>query len=265
MTIRILAVGDVTGESGINFLSKKLRPIKKFKKIDFTVVNGENASLRGITPRQADDILSSGADVITLGNHSFDRQNILPYLDNNSYILRPANASPLAPGRGWGVFETPFGNVCVINLQGRCDMPFGADSPFFAADDILHACRDTKIILVDFHASATSEKGAMAFYLDGRVSVVWGTHTHVQTSDACVLPGGTGFITDLGMSGPILSILGIRPEQSVGNFLGDPERHPYEIAPGDCKIEGAIFEVDTVTGRCVGVESIRIGNEFLTQ
>lgn len=258
MIKNVLAVGDVVGDSGVRFLSKKLRDIKALRDISFTVVNGENASMVGLTPRQADDIFSAGADVITLGNHAFGRNAILPYLEDNRYILRPENLSPLSPGRGWGVFDTPLGDVCVIDLIGRCGMDFGPDNPFFAADNILRQVPDTKIILVDMHAEATSEKAAIAFHLDGRVSAVWGTHTHVQTSDAGILPKGTGFITDVGMAGPAVSILGVRPEQSVRRFLGDPKRQPYEAAEGVCKLECAVFGIDTQTGLCVSAEALRI-------
>ncbi len=257
MIVNILAVGDVFGENGLNFLERKLRTIKKFKDISFTVVNGENSSVVGITPKQAEAIFNAGADVITLGNHTFNRQNIIPYLDDNRYIIRPANLSPQTPGRGWGVFDSSFGDVCVINLIGRCGMDFGPDNPFYCADRILKNV-DTKVVLIDMHAEATSEKAAIAWHLDGRISALWGTHTHVQTSDATVLPKGTGFITDLGMTGPALSILGVKPEMSINRFLGDPRRRAYEQAPGPCKMEGAIFQVDTSNGKCLSVEAIRI-------
>jgi hypothetical protein len=258
MIINILAIGDVMGENALDFLFRKLRSIKKLYNIAFTVVNGENASIVGITPNQADKIFSAGADVITLGNHTFNKHSIIPYLDDNRYILRPSNFSSLSAGRGWGVFETNYGNICVIDLIGRCGMDFGPDNPFFEADKILRKLEDTKIVLVDMHAEATSEKAAMAFYLDGRVSAVWGTHTHVQTSDATILPNGCGFITDLGMTGPEVSILGVKPELSIARFIGESTRRPYEQAPGSCKIEGAIFEIDTDTGKCQSVEAIRI-------
>jgi len=258
MLVNILAVGDVVGNCGVEFLSEKLRTVRKEQNIAFAVVNGENASMSGLTPRQADDILAAGADVITLGNHSFGRQNILPYLDECPYILRPANLSPLSAGRGWGIFDSAFGPVCVVSLIGRCGMDFGADNPFFAADDILRRRENAAVTLVDFHAEATSEKAAMAFHLDGRVSAVWGTHTHVQTSDAGIFPKGTGFITDLGMTGPAVSVLGVRPEQSVARFLGDPARRPYEPADGPCKLEAAVFSVDSATGLCQSAKAIRI-------
>lgn len=257
MSVNVLAVGDVFGQCGVDFLTRKLRGIKKLKNIHFTVVNGENSSVVGITPKQADEIFAAGADVITLGNHTFSKQNIIPYLDDNQFILRPENISPLAPGRGWATYQANFGEVCIINLIGRITMDQPAENPFFAASRIVRST-DAKVILVDMHAEASSEKGAMAWHLDGKVSAVWGTHTHVQTSDATILPNGTGFITDLGMTGPVNSILGVKPEQSVSRFLGDPRRRPYEAAEGPNKIEGCIFEIDPKTGRCLSVEAVRI-------
>ncbi len=256
MRVNILAVGDVVGKPGLQTLGRRLRTVKNSYGINFTVVNGENASGVGITPGQAEEIFEAGADVITLGNHTWGRWDIEPYLDECGYILRPANYAPQVPGRGWGVFPTDFGDVCVINLIGRCGMDFGPDNPFFAADRILERS-GAKITLVDMHCEATSEKLAMGYYLDGRVSAVWGTHTHVQTSDAGILPKGTGYITDLGMTGPEISVLGIKPEQSVSMFLGNPRR-PYSVAGGDTKLECCIFEIDTDTGLCVSAEALRI-------
>jgi len=256
MTANILAIGDVTGQNGIEFLSEKLRGLKKWGKIAFTVINGENASGIGVSPSQAEAILNAGADVVTLGNHAWGKPEIKRFLDDCQYILRPSNFAPQVPGRGWGVFEASFGYVCVINLVGRVTMPEGTENPFFEADRILKQV-DTNVILVDFHAEATSEKHAMAYYLDGRVSAVWGTHTHVQTSDCRVFPGGLGYITDLGMTGACDSIIGMKPDQPISRFLGNPPGR-FEPANGPAKIEGAIFEIDTQTGKCVNVEAIRI-------
>ena len=255
MEVNILAIGDIV-TVGLDFLRKKLPALKKHYNIHFTVANGENASGTGITPDQAEDIFYSGVDVITLGNHTWNRREIENYLDDNRYIVRPANYAPQVPGRGWCEVETNFGTVCVINLIGRCSMNFGTENPFFEADRILKKT-DAKITLVDFHAEATSEKLAMAYYLDGRVSAIWGTHTHVQTSDGRVMPNGTGYITDLGMTGAIESVIGIKPESSINMFLGNPPRR-YDQAKGSCKLEGAVFTVDTATGKCLGVETIRI-------
>ena len=256
MSMKILAVGDVCGEPGLEYLERNLRKIRSEKNIDFVVVNGENANVVGITPRQADAIFRAGADVITLGNHTWIRTEIQPYLEERKKILRPANFGPQCPGRGIGVFSTPFGDVCVLNLMGRFTLDSNTDNPFVIADGFMEEIQE-KIILVDFHAEGTSEKRAMGFLLDGRASAVWGTHTHVQTSDACVLPKGTGYISDLGMTGPINSVLGIDPEQSIGKFMGDPPRR-YEPASGPCCLEGCIFEIDPESGKCLKAEGVRL-------
>lgn len=256
MSVKILAVGDVCGEPGLGYLEKNLRNYRKENGIDFVVVNGENANVVGVTPRQADAIFCAGADVITLGNHTWTRTELRPYLDERSRILRPANFAPQCPGRGIGVFKTAFGDVCVLNLIGRFTLDSNTDNPFVIADGYMEEIKE-KIILVDFHAEGTSEKRAMGFMLDGRASAVWGTHTHVQTSDACVLPKGTGYITDLGMTGAVNSVLGIDPEQSIGKFMGDPPRR-YESAKGPVKLEGCIFEIDPENGRCLRAESVRL-------
>lgn len=257
MTINVLAVGDVCGKLGLDFLSRHLPGIKKTKKIDFTVVNGENANVVGITPWQAEEIFAAGADVITLGNHTWARREIGDYIDVRDDILRPANYSPRCPGRGFTLRRTPFGPVAVINLMGRYAMDSNLDNPFLTADAILEQLGDCRIVLVDMHAEGTSERAAMGYYLDGRVSVVWGTHTHVQTSDIGVLPNGTGFISDLGMTGPLRSVIGIDPQQSIGKFLGEPPRR-YEPAPGPAKLECAVFAIDSETGACLGGEALRI-------
>ena len=255
--MRILAVGDVVGENGVNALTASLWTLRREYKADFCVVNGENASVVGINPQEAEAIFSAGADVITLGNHALQKYTLHRYLDDTPRILRPANLSPLAPGTGWTETDTPLGRVAVVNLIGRCGMEFGPDSPFYEAERLLKKLT-AKIILIDFHAEATSEKAALAWHLDGRISALWGTHTHVQTSDARVLPKGTGFITDLGMTGAIDSILGVRPEQSIGRFLGEPKRTPYTQAEGRCKIEGALFDIDPNTGLCTACQALRI-------
>ncbi|MEF9971411.1 MAG: TIGR00282 family metallophosphoesterase [Oscillospiraceae bacterium] len=256
MTVNILAVGDVCGKSGIDFLHRHLPALKQLKNISFTVVNGENANVVGVTPAQAEDIFAAGADVITLGNHTWTRWELKEYLATRSNILRPANFALCCPGRGHDVYHTAFGDIAVINLIGRYALDTNTDNPFYVADEILSSLK-TKLILVDMHAEATSEKAAMGYYLDGRVSAVWGTHTHVQTSDGGVLPLGTGFITDLGMTGPAVSILGIKPEQSIAKFLGEPPSR-YEAAEGAGKLECAVFSLDTESGKCLGVEAMRL-------
>lgn len=256
MSAKILAVGDICGEPGLDFLGKKLREFRKDQSIDFVVVNGENANVVGITPKQADALFHAGADVVTLGNHTWTRTELRPYLEDRRKILRPANYGPQCPGRGIGVYHTPFGDVCVLSLLGRFTLDNNTDNPFVIADSYMAEIQE-KIILVDFHAEGTSEKRAMGFMLDGKASAVWGTHTHVQTSDACVLPKGTGYITDLGMTGPVQSVLGIDPEQSIGKFMGDPPRR-YESAKGPAKLEGCLFEIDPETGKCLSAQALRL-------
>ena len=257
MEFRVLAIGDVTSEEGTAHLRRHLPGFKKMKGVDFTVINGENISGTGLTPQQADDLFAAGADVITLGNHTWGKMQITDYLEDNRYILRPANFSPRTPGRGCGVYDLGRVQVAVLCLIGRCDLAWGSDNPFTTADRLLKAGEKPTFTLVDFHAQATSEKLAMAYYLDGRVSALWGTHTHVPTADERVFPKGTGYITDLGMTGAVESVLGIRPEQSVESFLGGlPGR--YRPAEGPCKAQGALFTLESSTGLCTAVERVEI-------
>lgn len=259
--MKLLTIGDVVFQPGLDTVSKLLRKLKKQYGADFTIVNGENASGTGITPRQADDIFAAGADVITLGNHSFRKQNIVPYLEDNRYILRPANLAPQTPGEGYGIYETSSGwRILIFDLIGRCDMQYGPDNPFLRADRILQQTEGQYDIAVcEIHASATSEKLAMGFYLDGRVSAVYGTHTHVPTADARVNPKGTGYMTDIGMTGPKWSVLGVRAEQSIAMFRGDLTDR-FQPAPGVCVIQGAVFDIDESTGRCRSV--VRVEEEI---
>ena len=252
MELRVLAVGDVVGQPGMERILRDLRRLKRKTGADFTVVNGENASVVGITPDQAEDILDAGADVVTLGNHSFGKREIVPYLDDSTRILRPANYAPQAPGVGWQVYETRAGDVAVIDLLGRVNMEYTPDNPFLLVEKILTQL-DTALILVEMHGEATSEKLAMGYHLDGKVSAVWGTHTHVPTADARVLPRGTGYVTDLGMTGPAESVLGIRPELSIAKFRGDLTER-YRWAEGPTKLEAVLFTLDAATGKCLKAE-----------
>ena len=254
MEFRVLCVGDVVGGPGMERIRRSLRRLKNSLGADFVIVNGENASVVGITPDQAEDILDAGADVITLGNHSFGKREIVHYMEDSDRILRPANYAPQAPGRGWAVYESRFGDVAVIDLIGRCAMDYTPDNPFLLVEKILKKIT-AKIILVEIHAEATSEKLAMGYMLDGRVSAVWGTHTHVPTADARVLPKGTGYVTDLGMTGPRESVLGIRPELSIAKFRGDLTER-YRWADGPTKLEGVLFTIDASTGKCLRAERI---------
>ncbi|MDE7242713.1 MAG: TIGR00282 family metallophosphoesterase [Oscillospiraceae bacterium] len=256
MIYRILAVGDVVGDEGMDHLSKHLRMIKKWKDIHFTVVNGENAAGSGILPRQVEELYQAGADVVTLGNHSFGKQQIASWIEDDPYLLRPANYTGRMPGKGWGIYECGHIYIGVMNLIGRCGLDFNADNPFAVAERTLRVGKPV-FTLVDFHAEATSEKLAMGYYLDGKVSAVWGTHTHVPTADEQILPKGTGYITDLGMTGPVHSVLGVQTEQSIEGFLGGlPGR--YKTAEGPCKMQGAVFSLDSATGLCVDVERIDV-------
>ena len=254
MEFKVLAVGDVVGAPGMERIRRHLRQLKRRTGADFVIVNGENAAVVGITPDQAEDILDAGADAITLGNHSFAKRDITSYLDDCPQIVRPANFAPQVPGRGWQVFETKFGDVALIDLIGRCNMDYGPDNPFLQVEKILQQVK-AKFILVEIHAEATSEKLAMGYLLDGRVSAVWGTHTHVPTADARVLPKGTGYVTDLGMTGPRDSVLGIRPELSSAKFRGDLTER-YRWADGPTKLEGVLFTIDSATGKCLRAERV---------
>jgi len=255
MDFKVLAVGDVVGAPGMERIRRSLRKLKMQTEADFVIVNGENAAVVGITPDQAEDIWDAGADVITLGNHTFGKREIVEYLDENNWILRPANYAPQMPGVGWSFYDTPVGEIAIIDLQGRVNMDYTPDNPFLEVERILKQIHHTKLIFVEIHAEATSEKLAMGYMLDGRVSAVWGTHTHVPTADTQVLPEGTGYVTDLGMTGPKYSVLGIKPALSIAKFRGDlPER--YRWADGPTKLEAVLFTIDTDSGLCRKVERV---------
>lgn len=251
MLYSVLAVGDVVGESGLAHLERHLRPLQKLKNISFTVVNGENISATGLTRKQALRVYDAGADAVTLGNHTFGKMEICPLLDEAHWLLRPANLSARAPGHGCEIFDCNGVRIRVMSLIGRCGLQWNAENPFTLADRLLKS-GDADFTLVDFHAEATSEKLALGYYLDGRVSALWGTHTHVPTADAQILPQGTGFITDLGMTGPARSILGVKPENSVARFLGQLPRR-YEAADGPNRLGAVLFTIDTQTKRCCQV------------
>ena len=257
MLLNVLAVGDVVGQAGLDFLTRHLRRVKQEYDVHFTVVNGENASMVGVTPQQVRDIYDAGADVITLGNHTWNKMQITQALDSDPYLLRPANFAKNLPGRGYGVYEGPRGlRIGVLCLMGRLDLNSNLDNPFTVADRLL-ANADADVVVCDFHAEATSEKGAMGWYLDGRVQALWGTHTHVPTADGQVLPNGTGFVTDLGMTGPAQSVLGIRPQDSINLFLGGLPRR-FEQAQGPCKLNACLFTIDTQAKRCTSVRRVDI-------
>ena len=256
--MRIFCIGDVVGSVGCCFLRSKLPALKRVKGIDLVICNGENsADGNGLTPSAAQFLFDSGVDAITLGNHAFRRKEVFEVLDSNPFIARPANfPDGAAPGHGVINIDTGRRVVSVINLMGNMYLESGLDCAFDVIDRALTQA-EGRIILVDFHAEATSEKRAMGYYLDGRVSAVFGTHTDVQTSDAQVLPNGTGYITDLGMTGVIHSVLGVKTEIIINKFKTKlPAR--FDLASGDCRLEGVIFEVDESTSKCISAESVRI-------
>ena len=263
MELKVLAVGDVVGNPGVDRIRRSLRYLKRKTNADFVIVNGENAAVVGMTVQQAEDIFDAGADVITMGNHTFGKRELCDYLDEQSRILRPANYAPQVPGHGWGVYETSCGPLAVIDLQGRVSMDYTPDNPFLEVERILPKL-DTKLIFVELHAEATSEKLAMGYMLDGRISALWGTHTHVPTSDTQVLPKGTGYVTDLGMTGPQYSVLGIRPDLSIAKFRGDLTER-YRWADGPTKLEAVLFTVDTQTGLCKTIERVDLYDQAAAQ
>ena len=254
MLLKVLAVGDVVGTPGLERIRRSLRYLKRKTGADLVIVNGENAAAVGMTPQQGEDILDAGADLITMGNHTFDKREIVTWLEDQPAVIRPANYAPQLPGRGWTTVATKAGDVTVIDLIGRCNMDYGPDNPFLLVEKILKQV-DSKIILVELHAETTSEKLAMGYMLDGRISALWGTHTHVPTADAQVLPKGTGYVTDLGMTGPVHSVLGIQPQLSIAKFRGDLSER-YRWADGPTKLEAVLFTIDADTGRCVTAERV---------
>ncbi len=251
--MRILAVGDVCGAQGVDFLCGNLSKLKRLHEIDFVVVNGENATMRGISPQNAEDIFSAGADVITLGNHAFDNKKIFDFLDDNPNIIRPVNMPSMRPGNGYRIIDDGRLRICVISLIGRYMMDYHCENPFTAVDQIIKATK-ADLYIVDFHAESTSEKRALAFYLDGRASVLFGTHTHVQTADEQVMPGGLGYITDVGMTGGVHSVIGVYPDMAVAKFLGEITPRFEQTADGMC-IQGAIFDV-AQDGKCTDVQRL---------
>lgn len=256
--MNILAIGDVVAKVGCNFLKTKLKQIKELKKIDLVIANGENsADGNGITPYSIKQLFSAGVDVITTGNHVFRRKEVYEELNNNPYVIRPMNyPNRTTPGRGSCIIKVKGVNVRVINLIGTVYIDNFA-CPFLTMDNILSKDKEPIITIVDFHAEATAEKKAMGFYLDGRVSAVFGTHTHVQTADQIILEKGTGYITDLGMTGTIDSVLGVKKELSIKKMV---EKMPvrFETSIGECKMDCIIFNIDENTMKTKSISRLQI-------
>ena len=255
--MNILVIGDVVSSKGCEFLRSVLPAYKRLKKIDLCIANGENSAVgNGITPFSAQYLFDSGVDFITTGNHVYRRREFYEMLDERDDIIRPANFCKTNPGKGYSVVDMGSVKVGIINLSGMVYMD-RCSNPFTAIDEILPEISDCRIKLVDFHAEATAEKRAMGFYLDGKVSAVFGTHTHVMTADATLLPQGTAYITDIGMTGPKHSVLGVKPEISIEWLkTGMPAR--FDTAEGECMMNGCIFEIDNKTGKAINVEPVTI-------
>ncbi len=258
VTLKILTIGDIVSRQGCDYLRQELPKLKKELGADIVIANGENSAVgNGILPQSARHILDSGVDAITLGNHSLKRKEIYEFLDRNNPIVRPANYHSSAPGRGYMIIDKGYCQAAIINLQGQMYLD-PIENPFSVVDKIVDKIKEQgiKIILIDFHAEATSEKKAMGFYLDGRISALYGTHTHVQTSDNQLLPNGTGYITDIGMTGPYYSVLGITPECVIEKFRTSlPVK--FTNPGGPCVLEGCLFEIDNDSGKTVSTSLIR--------
>jgi metallophosphoesterase (TIGR00282 family) len=256
--LTVICVGDVFGEPGRRAVQMLLPKLKKQHEADLAVVNVENsASGFGVTPQIARTFLEQGVDVMTSGNHIWDKKEIIEYIGKENLLLRPANYPPGTPGAGSIVIKAGPHKVAVLNLMGRVFLP-QLDCPFRKADEELERLRtETSIIVVDMHAEATSESQAMGWHLDGRVSVVVGTHRHVQTADERLLPKGTAYITDLGLTGPTDSVIGVEPELALARFLsGMPNR--FEPAKGPAMLQGAVIRIDPETGRGLSIERLRV-------
>lgn len=255
--MKILITGDIVGSPGREIFKKAVAFLKKEGRADFVIANAENAAGgRGLTPQLAEELFESGADVITLGDHTWDQKELRGYLDTEKRLLRPHNFAPGCPGRGVYTVPSPYGPITVVNLVGRVFVG-NYDCPFRCADAVLKGLgAGGGIIVVDFHAEATSEKVVMGRYLDGRVSIVVGTHTHVQTNDARILPEGTAYITDLGMTGPRDSAIGRDLKSIIDRFLtGMPG--PFTVAKGDVGLEGVVVTVSRESGLASQIETIR--------
>ncbi|RJQ39179.1 MAG: TIGR00282 family metallophosphoesterase [Nitrospiraceae bacterium] len=254
--MRILMIGDIVGRPGRKAIKDTLASIRQELRLDMIIANGENAAGgTGITGSIAEELFKNGVDVLTTGNHVWDKKEIVPYIDNEPRILRPGNYPPGTPGRGYGVFDIKGVRVGVINISGRVYLS-DLDCPFRLADRYIeNISGETNVIIVDFHAEATSEKVAMGLYLDGKVSLVAGTHTHVQTADERLLPNGTAYITDLGMTGPLHSVIGVKSNLAIQKFITQmPVR--FEVADGPYQFNAIMVEVEEENGKAVNIQRI---------
>lgn len=256
--IRVLAIGDIIGKPGRNAVSKFLPDIREEENIDFCIANGENsAGGNGITPQVAEELFSSGIDVITTGNHVWDKKEVKDIIGRNRNILRPHNYPPGAPGSGYGIYDVRSGvRAGVLNLAGRVFMG-NLDCPFRTGEDAVRKMAgETPVIIVDIHAEATAEKTAVGWHLDGLASAVFGTHTHVQTADERLLPGRTAYITDIGMTGSLDSVIGVDIRQVIQRFI---TQMPVRLQPasGSIQIAGAVISIDPGSGRATGIKRLQ--------
>lgn len=257
--MRILAVGDIVGENGLKKAGEVLPKLKQEKEIDFVIMNGENvADGMGITHKLYKEMLRIGADVVTLGNHTWAKKDVFSFIEEEERLIRPANYSKGLLGKGYVIVQCKQKKIAVINLIGRTEMNVLSENPFTKVTEILEEIKDrVDVVVVDFHAEASAEKIAMGYFLDGKVSVMFGTHTHVQTADETILEKGTGYITDIGMTGPIKSVIGMEVEASLKRFETSlPER--YKLAGGACGFSGCIFEVNDETCRTTKIERVKM-------
>ena len=267
--MRLLFIGDVVGRSGRRAVIEHLPKLREKFDLDFVVVNGENCAAGfGITEKILNDLLDAGTDVVTLGNHAFDQRDALVFIERTDRMLRPMNFPPGTPGKGSGVFKARNGaNILIINALGRVFMS-DVDCPFRAIDQVLTECpmgSAADAVLVDFHAEATSEKQALGQFLDGRVSVVVGTHTHAPTADERVLPNGTAYMSDAGMTGDYQSILGMNTEEPINRFLTKIPKQRFEPALGEATLCGLAVEIDDGSGHAKKVRAVRLGGLLPSQ
>ncbi len=256
--MRILAVGDIVGESGVRKLKSILPTLKKEENIDFVITNGENsAGGMGLTDKNFKDIREAGADVITMGNHTWGKKDIFKFIDVPE-LLRPANYPKGVPGKGLGIYKCKDKKIAVINLMGRVDLNILTENPFVIVKEMVENLQGkVDIIAIDFHAEATAEKIAMGRFLDGKITLLFGTHTHVQTGDEQIFPNGTGYITDLGMTGPKNSVIGMDINASLKRFETTlPEK--YKLAEGECIFNGVIFDIDDLTNKVIEIKRLKI-------
>ena len=256
--MKILAVGDLIGSAGIRKLKSVLPELRKKEGVDFVIVNGENsAEGMGMTEKNFKEILEEKVDVITMGNHTWGKKDIFKFIDHPK-LIRPANYTKGVVGKGYNIYSCKDKKIAVINLIGRVDMNVLSENPFVIVKEIIENIqKEVDIIIIDFHAEATAEKIALGYYLDGKVTAVYGTHTHVQTADETILERGTAYITDIGMIGPKKSVIGMDVLASIKRFETTlPER--YKIATGECIFNGVIFEVNDKTNKVINIKRVKI-------